>query len=292
MSNEVMIEEPTIQSLDKPPLTWRDRYISLWHFYPKQMKMAVISTAQYPFAAFLWLFSLVVEPVIYLVVWTTVANEQGGEIGGYTAGGFAAYYIAWTIVRVMNISLTPVAFEWRVRQGQWSPMLLRPFHPIHQDIAFFLGMKVLDFLRLLPITILLYFVFKPDLSPTWWQAAAFMVAIVTGFLMRSIWLWALGLITFWVTRVRAIFELYFAVELILSGRVVPIDLLPAWAQNISQWLPYQWSFGFPIELVLGRLTPQETLYGFGMQLLWSLIGLGLVNLLWRYGVKQYSAVGA
>jgi ABC-2 type transport system permease protein len=61
---------------------------------------------------------------------------------------------------------------------------------------------------------------------------------------------------------------------------------------VSGWLPYQWSFGFPIELILGRLTVAETLFGFGMQLLWGLIGWVIMMFLWRQGVKQYSAVGA
>ncbi|VAW37920.1 hypothetical protein MNBD_CHLOROFLEXI01-5224 [hydrothermal vent metagenome] len=276
----------------QPAATRWQEIKTLADFYPMQMKYATIITAQYPLAAFLWLISLVIEPTIYLVVWSTIALEQGGAIAGYTAGGFAAYYIAWTAVRVMNISLTPWAFEGRVQRGEWSPLLVRPLHPFHQDLAYFIGMKVLDIARLIPIIALLIFAFKPELSPTWWQMIGFVVAIFTGFVMRFIWLWFLGLITFWITRISAVFDLYFAIELLLSGRVVPIDLLPPWAQTVSNWLPYQWSFGFPIELVLGRLTVQETLFGFGMQLVWAAIGWVLMMILWRQGVKKYSAVGA
>lgn len=278
-------------TLSKTPTRWQE-IRTLADFYPIQMKYASIITAQYPAAAILWLVSLVVEPTIYLVVWATIAREQGGTVGSYTAGTFAAYYIAWTAVRVMNISLTPWAFESRVQRGEWSPMLVRPIHPFHQDLAFFIGMKVRDIAYLIPIIALLILAFKPELNPTWWQIVAFVVAIFTGFVMRFIWLWFLGLITFWITRISAVFDLYFAIELLLSGRVVPIDLLPQWAQNVSNWLPYQWSFGFPIELILGRLTVQETLFGFGMQLLWGIIGWILMMILWREGVKKYSAVGA
>jgi len=31
---------------------------------------------------------------MYLVVWSTVADQQGGAVGSFTAGDFAAYYIA------------------------------------------------------------------------------------------------------------------------------------------------------------------------------------------------------
>ena len=58
------------------------------------------------------------EPVIYLVVWSTVATAQGGAVGGYTPGAFAAYYIVWTLVRNMNIVFTPYGWEGYIQRGQ------------------------------------------------------------------------------------------------------------------------------------------------------------------------------
>jgi ABC-2 type transport system permease protein len=104
-------------------------------------------------------------------------------------------------------------------------------------------------------------------------------------------LWALGMISFWTTRVSAVYELFFALELLLSGRLVPMALLPEWARTLAGFLPFQWTFGFPIEALVGRLTPQQLFAGLGMQLLWIAIGWALVMLIWRAGVRQYSAVG-
>jgi len=36
----------------------------------------------------------VLEPLIYLVVWSTVTVSRGGSTGDYTAPEFAAYFIA------------------------------------------------------------------------------------------------------------------------------------------------------------------------------------------------------
>lgn len=277
--------------ITKSPTRWQEIKVLL-DFYPNRMKYAAIIKAQYRLSAFLWLIGLAIEPVIYLVVWTTVAKERGGVIGGYTADGFAAYYIVWTVVRVMGIGLNPWVFEWRVRQGQWSPLILRPMHPIHDDFALLLGDKVMDILWLIPVVSILIMAFKPDLHPTWWQALAFVVACLLGFIARTVWMWVLGLITFWTVRVAAIFDLYFAVELLLSGRVVPLDLLPTWARSLANWLPYQWTFGFPIEVMIGRLTPIATLQGVGIQLVWIVVGWIIMQWLWQRGVRRYSAVGA
>ena len=63
---------------------------------------------------------MLAEPIVYLVVWTTIADQQGGSVQGLTTGEFAAYYIVWTLVRNMNIVFTPYGWEWRIREGELS----------------------------------------------------------------------------------------------------------------------------------------------------------------------------
>jgi ABC-2 type transport system permease protein len=50
--------------------------------------------------------------------------------------------------------------------------------------------------------------------------------------------------------------------------------------------------GFPVELLLGRLTPMEALTGLAVQAVWLALSLALLRLVWRAGVRVYSAVGA
>jgi hypothetical protein len=71
-------------------------------FYLTSMKIAVQEQFQYPVANYFYMIGMIAEPVIYLVVWSAVANLQGGTVGGYGPGYFAAYYIVWTLVRNMD----------------------------------------------------------------------------------------------------------------------------------------------------------------------------------------------
>jgi ABC-2 type transport system permease protein len=61
---------------------------------------------------------------------------------------------------------------------------------------------------------------------------------------------------------------------------------------LANWLPYQWTFGFPIEVMIGRLSPAVTVRGLGIQLIWIILGWTIMQWLWRRGVRRYSAVGA
>jgi ABC-2 type transport system permease protein len=67
--------------------------------------------------------------------------------------------------------------------------------------------------------------------------------------------------------------------------------MPEWVQAISNWLPFKWTFQFPIEVVIGRLTTEEIWRGIGAQLIWiAITGVGY-SVVWRRAIKQFTAVG-
>ena len=267
------------------------RVRSMVDIYLTTARMAIASEFQYRTGHYFFLLGMIAEPVIYLVVWSTIADSSGGEVNGLTAGDFAAYYIVWTLVRTMNIVFTPYGWEWRIRNGELSGQLLRPLHPIHYDVAGFAGGKIPWLVYYLPIAVILTLIFKPtfDVRPA--EVVVFAIAIWGAYLIRTFNQTALGLVCFWTTRVGALFSLYIVLELLLSGRLVPLTLMPDWVQTLAWFLPFRWTFYFPIESLVGDLTNAELLAGLGMQLFWTLAGIGLFSLVWRFAIRRYTAVG-
>ena len=261
-------------------------------YYLTQMKIAVLQQFQYPVANYFYMIGMIAEPVIYLVVWSTVARAQGGTAGGYTPGDFAAYYIVWTLVRNMNIVFTPYGWEWRIQRGELSAILLQPIHPLHRDLAFFAGWKLVVIILWLPIAIALSVLFQPDLDPRPIDVAVFAFAIWGAYLVRTLTYAVLGMVTFWTMRVQPIIQIVMTLELLLSGRLVPLSLMPDWAQSLADVLPFKWTFGFPIETLVGRLPDAELLGGLLTQLLWIAIGMLALRSIWPIAVRRYSAVGA
>ena len=129
------------------------------------MRIAIATQFQYRVANYFYMIGMVAEPVIYLVVWSTIARQQGGEVGGITPGQFAAYYIVWTLVRNMNIIFTPYGWEERIRDRRAVGDAPRPMHPIHGDLGFFAGWKFVVIVLWLPIALVLSLLFQPTLAP-------------------------------------------------------------------------------------------------------------------------------
>jgi ABC-2 type transport system permease protein len=278
-------------SVDTARLPEEGRYRSLFDFYVTTMRTAIVSQLQYRVAQYFYMVGMVAEPVIYLVVWTTIADEQGGAVNGITSGEFAAYYIVWTLVRNMNIVFGAPFWEWRIREGNLSGQLLKPMHILHYDLAYFAGWKFVVVLLWVPIAIVLSLIFHPDLHPTSLEIVVFVIAIWGAYVIRSMFQGTIGMLNFWTTRGAAVFDLWMACEMLLSGRLVPLQLMPEWVQTLADFLPFKWTFGFPIESLVGDMSTSELLLGLCVQVLWIGIGLLLFKIAWRSAVRHFSAVG-
>jgi ABC-2 type transport system permease protein len=265
---------------------------ALRELYVQQFKTTLAMMFQYRASLFIWMIGQVLEPLVYLIVWSIVSQTSGGSVGGYTTGDFAAYFIVLMLVNQFTYTWIVYEFEYRVREGTLSFALLKPVHPIHSDIADNVSSKLIT----LPIMILiaagLAVVFHASISLTPWAIALFIPALLLAFVVRFLIEWTLALAAFWTTRVGAINQTYFVLMLFLSGQIAPLALLPSPVQVVAGILPFRWMIGFPVELLLGRLTLVEALTGLGAQVAWLLAGFVLLRIVWRAGLRVYSAVGA
>ncbi len=272
------------------PIAYESATRAYLRLYATLGRTSIMEQFQYRAANYFYMIGMIAEPVVYLVVWSTIARQQGGSVGGFTPETFAAYYIVWTLVRNMNIVFTPFGWEERIREGRLSAQLVRPIHPIHYDLGFFAGWKVVVIILWIPIAAVLSLIFHPSLNPTTAQVTTFLIAIWGAYLIRSLLLWMLGMVTFWTTRVSVLFEAFFAAELLLSGRLLPVSLMPEWAQTLASFLPFESTFGFPITALVGPITNEELLAGLARQLVWIVLGTIGVRVMWRRAVRAYTAV--
>ncbi len=264
----------------------------LIQLYVQQFKTTFAAMMQYRASLVIWMIGHVLEPLVYLIVWSTVSNTGGGSVGDYSTADFAAYYIVLMLVNNVTYTWIMYEYEYRVREGALSFALLRPVHPIHSDIADNVSSKLITMPILLVIAAILGFLFHPSLEILPWAAALFVPALLLAFLLRFLLEWTLALVSFWTTRVGAVNQTYFVLILFFSGQIAPLSLFPAPVRIAAEILPFRWMIGFPVELFLGRLSPAEAAIGILAQGIWIGLAYLLLRAVWRAGVRIYSAVGA
>jgi ABC-2 type transport system permease protein len=260
--------------------------------YAQQFRTSVATMFAYRASLIIWMIGQVLEPLVYLIVWTIVANARGGSVGEFSTRQFAAYYLLLMVVNQVTYTWVMYEFEYRIREGLLSFALLKPVHPIHSDIADNVSSKVITTPFVVGVAIGLAFLFRPLLSPPLWAIAMFVPALILAFLVRFLLEWTLAQTAFWTTRVSAANQSYFVVMLFLSGQFAPLSLLPAPVRVLANVLPFRWMVSFPIDLVSGRLSPGEAWIGLGAQAGWLVVAYVLFRLVWRAGVRVYGAVGA
>jgi len=270
----------------------RGRLGGIVDLYFQELKTSLAAMLQYRAALGIWLIGSILEPLIYLVVWSTVSGSSGGSVGNFGTRDFAAYYIALMLINQVTYTWVMYEFDYRIRQGTFSTALLRPVHPIHTDIADNIASKMVSLPVMLVAAGILTALFHPAFRTTTWAVALFVPAMVLAYGARFFIEWTMALAAFWTTRVSAINQIHFMAMLFFSGQIAPLALLPAPLRVAAYVLPFRWSVGFPVELILGRLTLTEAVTGLAVQAGWVIVGLTILRFAWRASVKKYSAVGA
>ena len=264
---------------------------TLAQFYRERFAVAVSANLAYRGAGSIWIFVTLIQPLVFIVVWRTVAG--GGSTGGFSANQFVAYFLVMMVVDHLTFIWHMWEFEWRIRTGAFSPLLMRPIHPIHSDVCDNLSYKTIGLVGVLPAAVLLGVVFDADLTGVGVATVLpFLLALVLAMVLRFVVEWCLALSAFWLTKVTAINSLFFALTTFFGGLFAPLAVLPGWMQTVAVWTPFSWSLAFPVEVFLGRRTGADIWLGYAAQLGWIVLALGGLALLWRRATRRYSAVGA
>ena len=247
---------------------------------------------QYRANLVMYLFFWLVSPIVYLAVWTTIATTQG-SVNGMSAQDFIAYYMVLLIVTISTSDITVYLLANRIMDGTLSNMLIMPIHPVLTHVLMNnMAFKALQLIALTPIWVVLYLLYQPVLVLSPINLLLAIPALLMGFLLSFFIGSIITSVAFWTTRMWALWDFFNALYGLFAGQFVPLALLPPTMQTIAQVLPFRLSLSFPIELILGKLTLEQTALNMGLQAAWCLVLYVAFRLIWRSGVRKFSAVGA
>lgn len=243
----------------------------------------------YRASGLIWITTDLVTAVTMPLVWAAAA--KGGAIEGYNASDFVLYYLVMLLLNSFITShiLWEIANE--IKDGQFSTALVRPMSFYQVTFLRNLSWRLIRTMMFAPIFVILLYLYRGLLEQsTVYLGWEFWVSLVLGHLVSFTFVMAMSMIALFTQEAVSVFELYYIPMLFLSGQLFPVKMLPMWAQSISKWMPFYYTSGAPTEILIGRLNTgvHEVLL---IQLGWVLLAYFTAQVLWKKGLRHYTAVG-
>jgi viologen exporter family transport system permease protein len=256
--------------------------------YPALLRTGFAAAVAYRAEFVIWMFSTNM-PLIMLALWAAVARS--GPVGAYTQRGFAAYYLSTLLVRLLTGSWVVWELTMEIRQGDLAMRLLRPLHPLIAYSAENLAAVPLRGVVAIPVVSILLWTARGQLGhdPILWLLL--LPALLGAWLLTFLVMALIGTLALYLESATSLFEAWLGISAVLSGYLVPLDLFPQAVQRIALVLPFRFLLSFPVELMLGKHGRGEALALLGGQWLYVAFALLATNLVWRAGLRRFSAYG-
>ena len=236
-----------------------------------------------PLAATVWIWRAIFE-----------ARGSGSSVGGYSFGEMVFYFVAVTIVESL---VSPSDDEWQIaadiREGRISSYLLRPLDYRAYRASLFLSSRaVYAGVALVPLALVWLWLpgemKLPADGATW---ATFFVSMALAAAIQFLIAFVMATLAFWVLEISTLVFILYSFEYFLSGRIFPIDVMPAGLRTVLMALPFPYELYFPAAIWMGKVSGPSMWSGLAVQAGWALALFALSSWLWRRGVRRYGAFG-
>ena len=259
------------------------------HALPTLLRIGVAETVAYRAEFLVWILTTT-QPLIMMGLFTRVAQDK--PFHGYTPSDMVAYYLSTLIVRQMTGNWVAWQVMEEVRMGNMAMRLLRPIHPFFSYAASHVAAIPFRSLVVLPMAVILLLSSGASaLSTDPVQLVLLVPSLALAWLLTFLILFTIGALAFFITQTFAIANLYFGMFGLLSGYLMPLDVMPRFIVRIAEYLPFRFMLAAPVEMMTRSLDADRIAYLLGGQLAWSALLLALALFVWRAGVRKFEAVG-
>jgi ABC-2 type transport system permease protein len=256
---------------------------------PTLLRIGFLDAVAYRAEFFVWVLAYTM-PIIMLALWTAVAREA--PVGPYGEQEFQAYFLIMLVVRLATGSWVFWDINMEVRQGTLQTRLMRPIHPLLNYLTENLGALPLRLLVVVPILLGVSFALGPSIfTSSQLQLAIIPLSLAGSFLLQFFALALIGALSFFWESSMAVFDLWLGLYTVLSGYVMPLALFPDHYRRIIDLLPYRQMLAFPVENILGTISPERALLDLGLQWAWVAFFITASYWMFRLGLKRFAAFG-
>lgn len=212
--------------------------------------------------------SIFLMTVTYIFLWKYIYRDEG-EKQQY----MIMYAILANLISLLYSNRCSDCIAEKVYKGTFAVDLLRPIHFLKLNFIETAGEITAGFIvKGIPVMLIFFTIYRyllQKISPVYTLLG--ILAIVLAVLFYMMLYTILGLLSFWFYEIWPFNRLMNDTIRLLSGRVVPIALFPAWLSAPINRMPFRYLYSFPIELILRGSQCEDISGDFAGLILWNLI---------------------
>ncbi len=240
----------------------------------------------------MWRVRMVMQLLITYFLWWAIFSTKD-EFFGYTQTMILTYILLTSIVRTIVLGTTTMEIGDLINQGNLSNFLVKPIGFFAYYGARDVADKALNLFFAVGEFFMLFLILRP---PVFVQTnphllALTLLAVGIGMVLYFFFSLALGFLGFWTPDVWGPRFISFVVMEFFAGSLFPLDILPAPLFAVSKMLPFSYFIYFPLKIYTGQLPSPAIWDGMGISLLWVFGLFSLATLLWKKGLRVYTAEG-
>ncbi|MFA6106724.1 MAG: ABC-2 family transporter protein [Patescibacteria group bacterium] len=234
-----------------------------------------------------------IEVIIPLIIWT-VAFRSAGVIKGYTYDEMITYVVVGWLILYLTASY---GFErvlaLLIYDGALSQFITKPISFLRY--AFTLGFSrslLAIFLSLIIQAGVIFIarehiVFRAGLL----DGLILILMVALAVVIRLFYSILISLAAFWTDEISGVDFTASSIIKFFSGAFFPVNILPAFFMNLSLATPFIYTYYFPVQIVLGKVSTVSAVKGLAVELLWIFIMYAIIKIVWRAGLRKYESVG-
>ncbi|WDV48157.1 ABC-2 family transporter protein [Clostridiaceae bacterium M8S5] len=230
--------------------------------------------------------------IIQYFLWTAIYKYSNSKtISGYNLMMMIQYFIC-------VFFLTQITFPRQIARsissdilsGDLNAYLIKPFGYLKMKFIEHIANRFVSIsILLIPISIYVV-IFNKNIGIA--NAILAIVFLINAFIAQFLIYCILGMSVFWTEESSNLMDLWGMIGGVLAGSYIPYTIIPVEIRSVLLFLPFKYLVYYPISvLVEENINYLEVLISWISSLGFLTVLFGVVIVMWKKGLKKYSAFG-
>lgn len=247
---------------------------------------------EYRSRSVVWFLISLINPMMLLLFW------RGAISANHGVGTTLPYITSCYLLLVVGGALLTAHVEEDVanidiHEGHLSQYLIRPFPYFWFKFFEEIPYRLLQGGYGIIVCALAFLVFGNLFELPTDPFVLFLCLVITvmAYFLSFYFKMLVGMAAFWIQDIGGLYQLIDILMLVFAGFLVPLEMFPAYLAKISFILPFSYMVYFPVVAFQGKLSILTMLNIIGAQCTWMIIFMVLYFVMWRGGIRKFTAAG-